>query len=138
MEFHVEQTIHAAPADVAQSMFDPDLEDRWTGGKAEKLTPEPIGVGSRVRHDGGMLGLRGTFVTEVTEFEPERRLAMEIVDGPVRGVVVYQVSATSGGAIATVHVRNNPKLPIPTLPWAHKHRVQENLHRLAGLVMHPK
>ncbi|CAN7580566.1 hypothetical protein LJR219_004271 [Phenylobacterium sp. LjRoot219] len=49
MEFHVEQTIHAAPADVAQSMFDPDLEDRWTGGKAEKLTPEPIGVGARVR-----------------------------------------------------------------------------------------
>lgn len=137
MEFHVEQVIHAAPAEVARIMFDPDLEDRWIdkAGKAEKLTPGPLAVGSRVRHDAGLLGVRAPFITEVTEYDPERRLAMDIVEGPVRGVLVYQIAPTSGGAIATVHVRNNPKLPIPVAPWAHKHHVQENLHRLANAVV---
>ena len=136
MEFHVEQVIHAAPDEVARIMFDPDLEDRWVdkGGKAEKLTPGPLGVGSRVRHDPGLLGLRTAFVTEITDIDPERRLAMEIVEGPVRGLLVYQIAPTSGGTIATVHVRNNPKLPIPVAPWAHKRHVQESLHRLATVV----
>lgn len=138
MEFHVEQVIHAAPAEVARVMFDPELEDKWVkAGKAEKLTPGPMAVGSRVRHDTGVLGVRSPFVTEVTELDPERRLAMEIVEGPVRGFIVYQVAATSGGAIATVHVRNPPKLPIPDVPWARKQHVQENLHRLANLLTHP-
>ncbi|CAN7442428.1 SRPBCC family protein [Phenylobacterium sp. LjRoot225] len=138
MEFHVEQVIHAAPAEVARIMFDPDLEDKWVNkaGKAERLTPGPMAVGSRVRHDSGTLGLRGPFVTEVTELDPDRRLAMEIVEGPVRGIIVYQVAPTSGGAIATVHVRNPPKLPIPEVPWVRKQHVQENLHRLAHLLTH--
>jgi hypothetical protein len=140
VEFNVEQVIHRAPADVARVMFDPELEDRWTetATKAEKLTPGPIGVGSRVRHESGVLGLKGPFVTEVTDFDPNGRLAMEIVDGPMRGLIIYQVAATSGGSIATIHVKNNPKLPIPSLPWAHKHHVQEDLHRLATLLTHPK
>ena len=133
MEFHVEQVIHAAPADVARTMFDPDQEERWAG-KAEKLTPGPVAVGSRIRHDPAALGLRAAFVTEVTELEPDRRLAMEIVEGPERGLVVYQVVPTAGGSIATVHVRNNPKLPIPLAPWARKQHIQENLHRLAKLI----
>jgi hypothetical protein len=138
MEFNVEQVIHAAPAAVARIMFDPDLEDQWAGkaGKAERLTPGPMAVGSRVRHDAGALGLRAPFVTEVTELDPERRLAMEIVEGPVRGVIIYQVAPTSGGAIAAVHVRNPSKLPIPEVPWVRKHHVQENLHRLANLLTH--
>lgn len=136
MEFVVEQVIHAAPADVARIMFDPDQEDRWVekNGRAEKLTPGPISVGTRVRHDAGLLGLRSSFITEVTELDPERRLAMEIVEGPERGLVTYQVAPTSGGSIASVHVLNHPKLPIPLAPWARKHHIQENLHRLERLV----
>ncbi|MDB5447691.1 MAG: hypothetical protein JWQ97_3008, partial [Phenylobacterium sp.] len=72
MEFHVEQVIHSSPTEVARIMFDPDLEEKWVNkaGKAEKLTPGPIAVGSRVRHDAAVLGLRGPFVTEVTELDP--------------------------------------------------------------------
>ncbi|MDB5465981.1 MAG: Polyketide cyclase/dehydrase [Phenylobacterium sp.] len=136
MEFHVEHVIHAAPAEVARIMFDPELEAQWIGkaGNAEKLTDGPISVGSRVRHPAGLLGMRAPFVTEVTELEPDRRLVMEIVEGSESGVVVYQVSPTAGGSVVTVHVRNKPKLPIPQAPWARKHHVEENLHRLATLV----
>jgi len=136
VEFHVEQVIHAAPADVARIMFDPDLEERWidTARSAEKLTPGPIAVGTRVRHEAGVLGQKAPFVTEVTELDPDRRLAMEIVEGAERGVLVFQVAPTAGGTIATVHVRNNPKLPIPIAPWVRKQHVQESLHRLATLV----
>jgi uncharacterized protein YndB with AHSA1/START domain len=136
VEFHAEYVIHAAPADVARIMFDPELEAQWVGktGNAEKLTDGPISVGSRVRHQAGLLGMRAPFVTEVTELEPDRRLVMEIVEGPERGIVVYQVVPTAGGSVVTVHARNNPKLPLPQAPWARKHHVEENLHRLASLV----
>lgn len=138
MEFQVEQVIHSAPAEVARIMFDPDLEEKWIdkAGRAERLTPGPIGVGSRVRHEAGVLGLRDSFVTEVTEMDPERRMVMEIVEGPERGMLVYEVVPTAGGAIAAVHVRNHPKLPIPLVPWARKHHVEENLRRLANFVAH--
>jgi hypothetical protein len=136
MDFHVEQVIHAAPAEVARIMFDPDREEQWTGSpqNAEKLTPGPIAVGSRVRREPGALGLKGSFVTEVTELDPDRRMAMEVVEGSERGLLVFQVVPTAGGSIATVHVRNNPKLPIPLAPWMRKHHVEESLHRLATLV----
>lgn len=139
MDIVIEQVVHAAPAEVARIMFDPQVEDRWTESKdkAEVLTPGPLGIGSRVRHAAKLLGLKSaSFVTEVVELEPERKLAMEIVEGPERGLVTYQVSPTAGGSIAAIHVRSHPKLPIPLVPWARKQQIQENLHRLSNLVAH--
>ena len=56
MDFSVEHTIHAAPEDVARIMLDPDREGEWMskGAKAERLTPGPLEVGSRVRHEAGI------------------------------------------------------------------------------------
>src|ERR1700742_2612182 len=106
MEFLVEKVIHASTDDVARIMFDPALEDQWgeNAGKAEVLTPGPLAVGSRVRHQGSVAGLAQTYVTEVTAFDPGRRLEMNIVEGPARGQLVYTVSPTAGGAIASVYV----------------------------------
>jgi uncharacterized protein YndB with AHSA1/START domain len=138
MDILVERTIHAAPEEVARIMFDPDNDPQWISGarSVERLTPGPMGVGTRVRHEGGFLGRKFSWVTEITALEPETRLEMNIVDGPIHGEVSYEVRPTAGGAIAAVHNRGGSNLPLPGMAWMVKRAVNEDLRRLAKLVAH--
>lgn len=138
MDFYIEQTIHAAPDEVARVMFDPTRESEWMahGATAKQLTPGPLAVGSRVQHSAGVHGWPVSFVTEVRSFEPGRRLEMEVVDSARHGAIVYQVVPTAGGSIATMHVSDDEHGPRPVSTWARKQQAQENLHRLANLVTH--
>lgn len=139
MDFYIEKTIHAAPDAVARIMFDPDRESEWMAkaGVAERLTPGPLAVGSQVRHTAGVHGWPVSFVTEVRSYDPDRRLEMEVVGANSRhGEIIYQVTPTSGGAIATIHVRDDEKGPHPVSNWARKQQAEENLARLASLVVH--
>lgn len=138
MDFFVEQTIHASPEDVAKIMFDPDREGEWIakGAKAEKLTPGPLEVGSRVRHEAGVHGWKVSFVTEVKSFDPGRRLEMEVVEGSEHGRIIYQVAPTAGGAIATIHVHDEGMARFPHSVWARKQQAQQNLSHLAEFVVH--
>jgi hypothetical protein len=137
MEYHVEQIIHAAPSEVARIMFDPEKEVHWIGNakSVERLTPGPIGVGSRVRHEGGLLGQAISWVTEVTAYEPDRQLEMSVLEAPLPGVLIYEVRPTAGGSIAIVQTKNFAS--VPGAGWALKRAAQEDLARLAALVMHP-
>lgn len=138
MNFFVEQTIHAAPEDVARIMFDPEREGEWVtkGTRAEKLTPGPLAVGSRIRHEAGVHGWKAAFVTEVKAIDPGRRLEMEVVDGAEHGRIIYQVAPTAGGAIATIHVQDEGLAHFPHLVWARKQQAQANLAHLAEMVVH--
>lgn len=115
MHIFVEHTIYASPEDVAAIMFDPDREGEWVakGGKVERLTPGPLAVGSRVRHDVGVLGWQLSVVTEVAAYDPGRTLEMKIVDAPDHGAIIYQVAPTSGGAIASIHVEDASMARMP-------------------------
>jgi hypothetical protein len=136
MDFFVEQTIHAAPEEVAAIMFDPASEGEWVakGTTAELLTPGPLAVGSRVRHEAGVHGWKISFVTEVTALDPGRRLEMQVVEGSDHGVITYQVAPTAGGAIASIHVRDEAMARIPHSVWARKDQAKENLASLATLI----
>jgi hypothetical protein len=136
MDFFVEQTIHAAPEDVARIMFDPDREDEWIdkGGQPEWLTPPPLAVGSRLRHQAGVHGWKLSYVSEVKALDPGRRLEMEVVEGSDHGHIIYQIAPTSGGVIASIHVRDEAIARIPHSVWARKDQAKENLHSLARAV----
>ena len=136
MEFQVEQVIHAAPAEVARIMFDPALEMEWitNATKVEVLTPGPVGVGARIRREGGFMGRTYAWVWEVTAFEPERLMEMSFVEGPTEGAIIFEVSPTAGGSIAMIHLRSKPNLPRPITNWFAKHDLAADLARLARLV----
>jgi hypothetical protein len=136
MDFFVEQTIHAAPEDVAKIMFDPARDGEWIakGATAEVLTPGPLAVGSRVRHQAGVHGWKVSFVTEVKALDPDRRLEMEVVEGHEGGRIIYQIAPTAGGSIATIHVHDETMARIPHSVWARKDQAKENLHNLAHAV----
>lgn len=135
MDFYIEHTIFAAPERVAAIMFDPTREGEWMakGGQAELLTSGPLAVGSRVQHTASVHGWPVSFTTEVKTLEPGRKLEMEIV-GSRQGLIIYQVSPTAGGAIATLHVRDDEVAPHPVSSWARKQQAQDNLSRLASAV----
>jgi hypothetical protein len=136
MHIFVEHTIYASPEEVAVIMFDPDREGEWMskGSKAERLTPGPLAVGSRVRHEVGVLGWSLSFITEVTGFEPGRTLEMKIVEASDQGAIIYQVVPTSGGAIASIHVEDESMARFPHSVWARKKQAEENLAHLARAV----
>src|SRR5262249_29784732 len=139
MDFFVEQTIHAAPEDVAKVMFDPAREPEWVdkANKAELLTTGPLRIGSRVRHEAGGHGWKPSFITEVKEFEPDRKLVMDVAYGTENGQIIYQVAPTAGGSIASIHVHDEGMARMPHSVWARKDQAKDNLHKLAQAVTHP-
>jgi hypothetical protein len=136
MDFFVEQVIHASPEEVARIMFDPEREGEWVdkAGPAEKLTPGPLTVGSRFQHSAGVNAWKVAFITRVLSFERDRRLEMEITEGRHSGTIVYQLAPTSGGSIASIHVRDDSVARMPPSVWARKEQAKENLHNLARAV----
>ena len=136
MDVLVERAIPADAAAVARIMFDPDNDPQWIGGarSVERLTPGPIGVGSRVRRHGGFLGSRFSWVTEVTGFEPDRRLDMVFMEGPMEGGVCYLIQPAPDGARVAIHNRGRSKVPLPGMGWMVKRSVAADLKRLAALV----
>ena len=136
MDVLVERAIPADAAAVARIMFDPDSDPQWIGGarSVERLTPGPIGVGSRVRRHGAFLGRRFSWVTEVTDMEPDRRLDMSFVEGPMKGGVSYLIRPSPDGSVVAIRNCGRSKVPLPGMGWLVKRSVAADIRRLAALV----
>src|SRR5688572_26933534 len=105
MDVTAEEAVAAPPEKVASVMFDPVNDPRWIGGAKSVEPPAgPVGPGARVRRTGGFMGRSFSWVTEVAEFEPNRRLAMRFLEGPMKGEVVYEIEPSAGGS--RVRIRN--------------------------------
>src|SRR5919112_1781444 len=103
MDILVQRAIGASPASVARVMFEPANDPKWIGGAkaVEKLTAGPLSKGARVRREGGFLGRKFSWVTEVTGFAPDRRLEMRFVEGPMKGGVTYEIEKSGGGSLVS-------------------------------------
>ena len=124
--------ISTPPSRVAAVMFDARRDPEWIGGaKSVEVISAPLTVGGRVRRTGGFLGRRFSWVTETTAFEPDRRLALRFLDGPMKGEVIYGIEPISGGSRASV--RNHAGGPA-FLGWLVKRSVQADLRRLKAIV----
>lgn len=82
MQFESEVTVNAPPERVMAAMADLEAWPDWMQGlvRAEKLTPEPFGVGTRWREVRKMFGHEAEEIFEVTEYQPPHRLGL-FVDG---------------------------------------------------------
>lgn len=64
----------------------------------DKITPGPIGVGTRYREVVQLLPfVTGEILTEVTGYEPGRRLAYKSVALGMAGELTYSFEAAAGG-----------------------------------------
>jgi uncharacterized membrane protein len=91
----------AAPAAEVWKTVHVDLENvpRWTGYvvRATNLDGGTPGRGSRVRYDLALPGgFRDGLVLEYTTWDPPKRCAGRIVEGPVRGTWSYTYTERKG------------------------------------------
>jgi hypothetical protein len=77
---------------------------QWRGdvSEAEQLTDGPIGVGTRIRAGGKVLGRPIGLVVEVTELEPGAKFAYRPVSGPLRTHNVYTFKPDAGGTLVAL------------------------------------
>lgn len=93
-------TIDRPVADVYRVLSTPELTPRWSRSAIEEhmSTPGPIGVGSRRRATVRGFGGRTTEnEIEVTDVEPERRLAVRSVEAPVPFTSSWTFTAVDAG-----------------------------------------
>jgi uncharacterized membrane protein len=72
--------------------------------QAEQIGTDPVGVGTRSRGTSKILGRRFEWTTEVTEFDPPRRLSFRSVEGKVNFSVTNVLEPVDGGTQYTYRV----------------------------------
>jgi uncharacterized protein YndB with AHSA1/START domain len=136
VDVEVTRMMRAPPKAVASVMFDPDRDPEWIGGarSVERLSPEPLLAGARVRRTGGFLGKKFSWVTEVLEHVPDRLLRMRFVEGPMSGEVCYRIEPIAGGSKVSIRNRGGASFRLPGMSWMLRRSVARDLDRLADLV----
>ena len=115
-------------------MFDPRRDPQWIGGAKSVEPPvgEPTDIGATVTRHGGFLGRKFSWTTKVVEHDPNHRLRMQFVAGPMKGGhVTYCIEPEAGDSI--VSIRNTGPGP-QLMAWFVKRSVAKDLDRLASLV----
>jgi hypothetical protein len=132
----VSRRFEGSPEAVARVMFDAARDAEWIGGAkaAEKLSPGPYGVGTRVRRTGGFLGRSFSWTTEVTEFDPARIVRMKYIAGPFKGGVDYSIAAAGSGSEVTIRNYGESSLWFPFMGAMMRASVTKDLERLQKLV----
>lgn len=75
--------IARSPEDVFAYLTDPSKLSTWQDAEeVTRLTPGPLGVGTRLREVHKVLGRRRVEITEFVVYEPGRRFEIHMVDGP--------------------------------------------------------
>jgi uncharacterized protein YndB with AHSA1/START domain len=139
MDVLVERRMRATPEEVAALMFAPENDPRWIAGakSVERLTSGPLRVGSQVRRHGRYFGCDLAWTTEITALDPPRHLAMDIVEGPMRGTVVYTIRAEGAGALVGIRNSGRARFQLPGMAYLVRRSVAADLNRLAALVEPP-
>src|SRR5919198_1480264 len=110
MRFKLALDVDRALAEVWSYVTDPGNLPEWQSSaiEARKEADGPLRVGSRVREVRKFLGRRAESELEVTEYEPEWRFSLRVVDGPVKYAVQHTFEAIDGGTRVAVVVEGTP------------------------------
>lgn len=137
MDVEVVRHIPASPGQVASIMFDPDHDPQWIGGakSVERLSPDATAIGARTRRNGGFLGRKFSWVTEVEAFEPDSLLQMRFVEGPMKGGVTYRIEPRGEGSLVSIRNHGGSSFNVPGMAWMLRRSVGKDLERLARLVL---
>lgn len=132
LDVHADLPIAAPAEKVAAIMFDPDLDAEWVGGarQAKTLTSAPFGVGSQVERQGGFLGRKFSWVTEVVRFDPGSLLEMKFLRGPFTGGVSYAVAPDGENSVAGIRITGRAGFWAPLMGLMMRASIKSDLRRL--------
>ncbi len=116
MELTTSIEIERPIADVFAYWADLENGSEWASAVIErtKITDGPVGVGTRYRAVEQFPGRKVQFTVEITEFEPNRRMAAIWEGLPVEAGWVATFEEFNGGTRLTMTAQNQP------IRWTHK------------------
>jgi carbon monoxide dehydrogenase subunit G len=123
-------------AEVAAFAMEAENDPRWIGGisSANRLTPGPTAVGTRVERVAYFLGKRIEYVMEVAELEPGRRIVLRSIKSPFPMRVTYSFEPVTGGTRAGVRVEGDAggfyRIAGPLMGPAVRRNLRRDVHRL--------
>jgi uncharacterized protein YndB with AHSA1/START domain len=78
--------------------------------RVERLTSGTVGVGTREKHVGRFLGRTWETVVEIFDYEPDRRVAVRAIGGPI-GIATFTFEPMEEGTRLTISVTGTPRRP---------------------------
>ena len=82
----------------------PDNDTQWQSGllESELVGEGPLGVGAKTREVRKFMGRRLESIAEVTEYEPNAKIAFKSTSGPVQYEASYTFEPVEGGTKFTM------------------------------------
>jgi uncharacterized membrane protein len=106
-----EITINCPRDKVSEFAANPDNAPEWyvNINSAEWQTPKPLEVGSKVAFKAAFLGKQLSYVYQIAEYVPGKRLVMRTVDGPFPMETTYTWESADGHSTRmTLRNKGNP------------------------------
>jgi uncharacterized protein YndB with AHSA1/START domain len=136
----VELTIEISrpPKDVFAYLTDAETLPRWQKSLLEARADGPFAEGTRIVEKRSLFGRRAESELEVTAFEPERRLTLRTISGPVELEVEHELEPNGDGTKLHVTAQGKPKgmfkLAAPAVESGARQELKRDFERLKALL----
>jgi uncharacterized protein YndB with AHSA1/START domain len=130
--------IERPPEEVFAYLTDVSKLPEWQSSASEARVEGEMGLRARVYEVRTLLGRRGESTLEVTEFEPDRKFSLAVVEGPLQFEVRHTLSEASGATrldwVGEADTSRFPRLAVSMVAGAVEAQFKADLERLKRLL----
>ena len=126
--------------DVFAFVADPNNMSKWNSAvvSLEQITPGAVGVGSKYKSVGEMMGRRIEGEMQVTAYEPDTKCGYQVNAGPMQVNLTLAFKTVGTGTKINLNAQGNPagvfKLAEGVMAGRVKSMMEENLARLKSVL----
>jgi len=126
--------------DVFAFITNPANMAKWNSAvvSMEQITPGAVGLGTKFKNVGEMMGRRIEGQMEVVAFEPDSKYGFQMNAGPMQINVTITFKTVGTGTKLSLNAQGNPagvfKLAEPVMQGRVKSMMEENLARLKSVL----
>jgi len=126
--------------DVFAFVTNPNNMSKWNSAvvSMQQITPGPVGMGTKFKNVGEMLGRRIEGEMQVVAFEPDTKYGFQMNAGPMQVNVILTFKTVGTGTKLNLNAQGNPagvfKLAEGVMQGRVKSMMEENLARLKSVL----
>lgn len=126
--------------DVFAFVADPNNMSKWNSAvvSLEQITPGEVGVGTKFKSVGEMMGRRIEGEMQVTAYEPDTKCGYQVNAGPMQVNLTLTFKTVGTGTKISLNAQGNPagffKLAEGMMTGRVKSMMEENLARLKSVL----
>lgn len=126
--------------DVFAFAANPNNMTKWNSAvvSLEQITPGKVGVGTKFKSVGEMMGRRIEGEMQVTAYEPDTKCGYQVNAGPMQVNLTLTFKTVGTGTKISLNAQGNPagvfKLAEPMMAGRVKSMMEENLARLKSVL----